>query len=200
MGRAQGRGGHRLGLGLLLAFGPEARPHALRRLLHSIVVEYPGLHLREFARMANLPASHAQYHLRVLEKTGFVACVREGRKLRYHPTQATPVGDLPALGPKERRLLDLLRRPAVLQILVVLLLDGPLTISELAGRCRVSSPTIHHHLARVAPSGLVGRQPESGSLRWEVPDPALLRRLLADYEPPPAYVAGFLETWQRLAP
>lgn len=150
--------------------------------------------------MANLSASHAQYHLRVLERTGAVACVREGRNLRYFPTQVTPVGELPALGAEERRLLVWLRRPAVLQILVFLLLEGPLTLAELAARCRVTSPTVHHHLERIASSGLVDQSARSGSLRWELRDPILVRRLLAAYEPPPAYVAGFLDAWQRLAP
>lgn len=185
-------------LALLLALGLSPETHALRARLLSLVVQYPGLHLRELARMSDLPASHAQYHLRVLEKSGLVASVKQERHVRYYPTKATPVGEVPALGIRERELLQLLRRPAVLRILVVLLLEGPLPLIALSRQCRVTPATTHHHLERILPYGFVVRDEASGA--WMLKEEVLVRRLLFEYEPPPSYVEGFLDTWQRLGP
>lgn len=148
--------------------------------------------------MSSLAASHAQYHLRVLEKAGLVAATKQERNLRYYPTKATPVGELPALGVRERELLHLLRRPAVLRILVVLSLEGPLPLAPLSRHCKVTPATILHHLGRILPFGLVEHREEAGRPLWALREAELVRRLLVEYEPPPAYLEGFLETWQRL--
>lgn len=186
------------GLVLLLALASASEQTGLRRRLLDEVQKYPGLHLRELARALGIPPSHAQYHLRVLEKTGLVAVERQEGYLRHYPTKATPVGNLPHLGAHERGMLRLLRQPAILRILVVLLLDGPLALAELGRRCGVTPATSWHHVQRLSREGIVERSPAPEPLQWRVRDPELVRRLLIEYEPPPAYVEGFLEAWQRL--
>lgn len=182
-------------LGLVL----EAQATGRRERLYELVVQYPGVHLRELARLAQVAASHARYHLRVLEKTGRVSSVAAGRNLTFYPTRASPVGQLATVGPADRRLLVLLRRPAVLRIVVVLLLEGPLTLTDLAKRCGLTPPTVHHHLVRLAAAGLMEPAAVSDGKSWALRDVDLVRRLLATYEPPPAVVAGFVESWDRLS-
>lgn len=187
-------------LDVLLALNPDPQAHALRRRLLDTIHEYPGLHLRELARMTDLSAQHAQYHLRVLEKVGAIASVRERQQVRFYLTQATPVGDLPTIGARDRELLELLRRPATLQILVRLLLDGPLTLSSLARKCGVTPATTYHHLERIQRLGVVGRSPDAPPPRWSLVEPERIRSLLVQHQPPPRLVEGFLEAWQRLGP
>jgi predicted transcriptional regulator len=182
-----------------LAAAPAPETHALRLRLLDIVVRYPGLHLREVARQAEIPASHAQYHLRVLERNGLIAAERQGENLRYYPTKATPVGDVPALGTADRELLQLLRRPAAFRVLLHLLSDGPLALSELARRCRVTPSTMAYHLERLRARDLVGREGEDGLL-WRIREPDRIRALLLAHDPPPSLIEGYLDVWQRLGP
>lgn len=192
--------GHLLGTALLrgLAAPPTAETHELRRRLLDLVVRYPGLHLRELARQAELPASHAQYHLRVLERNGLVAAERQSENLRYYPTKASPVGDVPSVAPADRELLQLLRRPAVFGILLNLLTDEALSLSELGRRCRVTPSTMAYHLDRLSARGLVERREGEGE--WRLTEPDRVRAVLLVHEPPPDLVAGFLDAWQRLGP
>lgn len=177
---------------------PEA--HELRRKLLDLVVRYPGLHLREIARLAELSVPHAQYHLRVLERNALLASQRQGENLRFYPTKASPVGDVPTLSAADRDLLHLLRRPTVFGLLVHLLVEAPLALTDLARRCRVSPSTMSYHLERLLGRGLVRREGETGASLWNLTDPDRVRALLLSHEPPPALVAGFLDAWQRLAP
>ena len=180
-------------------FALAATPTDLRLRVLDAVQRFPGLHLREISRMLEIPPSHAQYHLRVLERTSFVRVVKEAAHVRYFATSSTPVGPMPALGSRERESLALLRKPMVLKIVVFLVLEGSLTLSDLARRCGITPSTVLHHLHQLERAGLVQRLIQPGS-EWRLVDPVATRTLLLAHEPPPRYLEGFLETWQRLSP
>lgn len=179
----------------LAAASPEGQD--VRRRVLEAVARFPGLHLREIAREVDVSASHAEYHLHALAKARLVSRTEEEAYVRFWPTKATPVGNVPLLSEEERRMLRWLRRPAVLEILVRLAVDAPRTLTDLSRACGLAPSTGHHHLGRLADAGLVVQDEDRA---WHLADRELVLRLLREYEPPPRAVAGFLATWQRLAP
>lgn len=156
--------------------------------------------MRELARQAGIVPQHAQYHLRVLERLGLVHADREGGHVRYHATQDSPVGPLPALGERERSVLSFLRRPTPFRLLVLLLVDGPGPLTRLAQGAGLAPSTAHEALDALRERGLVDRDGTGPGARWSAVDPPVLRALLLAYEPPSALVEGFLDTWRRLGP
>lgn len=164
------------------------------------VLEYPGIHLSELCRHVGIRPAHAQHHLRALEDARGITSTRDERYQRFWPTKETQFGSLPALDPSERELLQYTRRPPMLRILVNLIVEGPLQLSDLARRCRLAPSTVHGHLKRLEAAGLVHRQEGSRAAPWELVDTDLVRRLLREYEPPPRLVSGFLDVWSRMGP
>lgn len=125
-----------------------------RRLLEAIRAE-PGIALEEAAEAARCAWGTVIYHTAVLQKLGYVASYRSGRRRCLFDAQAVPAGDRPARAllrlAKVRRLLDLLASP------------GPWSQSQLAERVGLTQPQVSRWLARMAGLGIVERRVDVGA-------------------------------------
>lgn len=160
----------------------------LRRRLLQLVEKYPGLHMRELARQAEIGESHAEYHLNELVKAGVVESVEEEFFRRFYAAKGSP-------SDADRGILATLRQPVPLKIVLVLLERGAATQGELAAAVKVSKSTMSYHVGRLLDAGIVvsAAKPAPGIA---LHDPKHVERLLLKYRPPKDLTERVTDFWQ----
>lgn len=169
-----------------------------RRRIYLAINRYPGLALARIGEEAGLDEDLVRYHVRVLERAALVRSEADGPRRRVYPMARTAVGSVSALDQRERRVLGLLRKPAVLRVVVALLEQDQLSAGELADRCGISPSTASHHIKRLEAEGVVGVKREGRQRLVGLADRGLVMRLLAEHPPPKDLVQDFIETWDDL--
>ncbi|MCK4365914.1 MAG: winged helix-turn-helix transcriptional regulator [Thermoplasmatales archaeon] len=88
-----------------------------RREIYNIILENPGLHLREILRRTDLSYGVLSYHLNYLKKQDLIVTKINPRYTRYYVSQK--VGD------KDKEILNILREETPCKIILLLLIPGP---------------------------------------------------------------------------
>jgi len=170
-----------------------------RRRTYECVHAYPGLHLREIARLAGLDPNHAKYHLQYLERHGLVSSRKEDGYWRFWPRQeSTTTGMREKLSSEDKSILAVLRRPIPLHVTVLLLENPEMIHGQILERVPVSHSTLHYHLAKMEAVGLVTSRKQGRERIYAVVNPDKVRVLLSQNRPPDKLVEGFLEAWGQL--
>lgn len=164
----------------------------VRRRIFHIVQEYPGLHIREIQRHAQVEYPLCDYHLRQLEKHRLVTSLEEGGYKRYFP--AAGFAERP-LTENEKRIVASLRRKVPLRV-VLTLLDGPVRHAELASKIGVSKSTTSYHLRQLETVGIVSLDPVTKGYR--LVDPAAIGLLLHSVKPHRSGLDAFADAWLDL--
>lgn len=185
------------GLGLLVASN-ERPQQETRDQVYEQVKAYPGLHLSEIARQVGVPTNHAKYHLRRLERDGWVSSLKQDGYWRFFPRVDGSTGARDVIAPSDKRLLGLLRRPKPLHVALHLLSAGEATHGELAEVLGVAGSTAHHHLQRMEEAGLLIRRRHGRRVYYRLTTPEQVAEMIERYEPPDELVAGFLDAWESL--
>lgn len=183
---------------ILAAHGQEGTS---RRLVFGLIEDHPGLHQREIARLLRLTPSNVEYHVRQLVRAGLVQAETDAGFVRYYATVESPDGVARSVGPvsrEERKRLSLLRQARPLEIVAHLLLEGTLTLGELANRMGIAPATLTYQIKKLESVGLVERYREGKERRVRLSAREETVRLLLDHEPPQDLVAGFEDLWDEL--
>lgn len=167
-----------------------------RRRLFEHVKSFPGLHLSEIARAADMETNHTKYHLEYLEKHGFLSSRKEDGYWRFYPKTESEVGMRDVLGAQDKTALGFLRRPVPLHVTLILLSRGEATHGEIADVVDVSPATAHYHLKKMTKAQILGREKRGRTVHYWLQDPERVERLLLEYRPPDTLVEGFLEAWE----
>lgn len=178
---------------LAMAAGEEP---STRQRVYRLVQEHPGLHQREIARRLDLKASHAEYHLRQLEKAGLLRTeASEGYK-RYF-VAVEPSGPVPegAVEPRDREWVGLLRQERPLEVVAHLLQEGPTQMGELAATMDLATSTLSYHADKLEEAGVVERVRRGNQRYLDLVDRERLVRVLIQHEPPDDLVEGFRGLW-----
>lgn len=170
-----------------------------RRRIYNLLQEYPGLHLSEVARRAELGTNHAKYHLEVLEDHGLVSSRKEDGYWRFFPKVESDLGPKEVLDQRDKDLLSLLRREIPLHITLLMLEAGEATHSDLLEEVDVSGSTLHYHLSKMEDADLLESRKEGRKRFYWIDEPDQVAKLLIRYEPPDELVAGFLDAWESLS-
>lgn len=88
-----------------------------RRQIYDIILNNPGLHLRELSRRTELSLSGLRYHLNYLKKREYIVTKSDSRYTRYYVSQK--------VGKEDKKLLSLLRQDVPRKIVLMLLTAGP---------------------------------------------------------------------------
>lgn len=161
--------------------------------------EYPGLHLREVARQADMSPKHVEYHLRRLEKAGLVNSRQDDRYRRYHPTQEGTTGRRDVVDRHQKKALAMLRRPVPLHVVLLLLDRDAMDHASLREATGVAHGTLSYHLKKLEEQGVIRSRPEGRRRIYQVVDADGAEGLLIRFRPPDALVQGFIDTWERFA-
>lgn len=170
-----------------------------RRRLYEALMAYPGLHLAELARQADVEEKLARYHIRVLVKSGLATKKREGNKNLYYPKVEAELGSKEVIDRRDKEALGLLRRPVPLRMVLALLdAEEGLTMGEIAEAAAVSRSTATYHVEKLKDAELVRVEVEGRARRVHLDDHQRVSELLSEYPPPKDIVSGFVEMWDGL--
>lgn len=170
-----------------------------RRRLYEALMAYPGLHLAELARQADVEEKLARYHIRVLVKSGLATKKREGNKNLYYPKVEADLGSKEVIDRRDKEALGLLRRPVPLRMVLALLdAEEGLTMGEIAEAAAVSRSTATYHVEKLKDAELVRVTVEGRARRVHLDDHERVSELLSEYPPPKDIVSGFVEMWDGL--
>ena len=161
---------------------------ALRSKMLALVKRFPGLHLRDLARRANLSEALAGYHLQAMEKEGFVQSRFDDFYRRFYPVQSA------APTPADQPLLGLLRQRVAADIAVHLLEQSPATHAALTKKLGIAKSTLSYHISKLEATGLVVVGPTGIALK----EPERVRRILVTWRPPADVTERFAEMWRKL--
>ena len=88
-----------------------------RRKIYKIILENPGLHLREILRRTKLSYGVLSYHLKYLKKQDLIVIKINRRYKRYYVAQK--------VANKDKEILNILREATPCKIILLLLFPGP---------------------------------------------------------------------------
>jgi len=148
--------------------------------------------LREVQRRTGLGLGDTVYQLGKLESLGLIDSERSGRYRRYYSAEIR-AGD--------RTWLSVLLNSNRRQIIVSLLAEESLSVSDLAFRLRVGKSTAIWHLRILETAGLVAPAKDSkGSVVWVLQNPRQAKRLLTRFNPTifDRLSESFLQSWDLL--
>jgi DNA-binding transcriptional ArsR family regulator len=153
-----------LGGGMVAAYarvsGNEVLTHDARQEVYERVKSQPGVSFHELNDQVEFGASTLNYHLRVLERNGFVTRLKDGRYVRFFDRQsgAYAGGRKVALSALKNQTTaaiarEILRRPGVAQC-------------DLASRFDIAASTVNWHVKRLQDAGLVEKQRDHHFTRY----------------------------------
>lgn len=160
-----------------------------RRALYAIVSKFPGLHLREIQRKADLATGELEYHLGILERAGLVKSRRIEGYLRFFPR---------GLGEFEARALSILRQENSRRIVLRLMLSPDSNQRELASLVGLSPATISWYMSRLEAWRIIGAERRGREIRYSVRAPSQIAKLLASFRKSfkDKLVDNFLDMWE----
>ncbi|NJE11367.1 metalloregulator ArsR/SmtB family transcription factor [Thermococcus sp. MAR1] len=149
-------------------------------ILHQIQSK-PGITFRELARELGIGIGDLQYHLYRLEKEGKVFSRKLGKRRYIFPS---------GFEKDCQRLLIAISTETRRRILLTLM-EGPLTQSEIAKRLGLSQPTVSYHMSELLKLGIVDARKEGKSVTYTLSyDPMIIARVIKEYRP---------SLWEKLA-
>ena len=161
---------------------------SVRRRILGLVRQYPGIHLRELAREADISEQLASYHVERLEVAGLTKSRVEDGYRRIHAAEG------PAPTAEERKVLHQLRQPVPLQLVFLLLEEGSASNRDAAERLDVARSTVSYHAGRLRDAGLLTQHDDG---RYVLVDAERVEHALLRWEPAPALAARFADLWSR---
>jgi len=94
-----------------------------RKEIYNFLTKNPGLHFREVVRSINMPGSTLSYHLKYLEKRGFIAKEFENGYSRYYVSEK--------IGKNDKKLLNVLRETVPRNIILYFFLSNKTTQTDM---------------------------------------------------------------------
>ncbi len=170
--------------------GPEIEVEN-RKKIYQIIEDYPGLHMREIKRRAEMSMNLVRYHLGQLKKYEVVEEVEEGEYKRYYPKEGEMRVDF-----EDKRYLALLREEIPLNVVVYLLSRSePASHGEIKDELDIAASTLSYHLKKMREKGLLVKE---GREYW-ISEPEVVSNLLVKYEPPKDVIDEFIDLWESLS-
>jgi len=87
----------------------EVLDNETRGMIRGCILADPGIHYKAIVRRLKLKNGTAAYHLRTLEREGFVRSGNDGRLKRFYPAEMKPTEAPPRLGRLERIIFEAVR-------------------------------------------------------------------------------------------
>ena len=128
----------------------------IRRSIYNFILKYPGIHFREISRRLNISRSTLYYHLKYLEKRGFIIAKPEGKFTLYYIINN--------VGNDQKKILHLLRQEAPRNIITYLIVVACASREELAKSLEKHPTTISQHLKKLIEMDIIEPAPVSNGV------------------------------------
>ncbi len=125
----------------------------LRASMYDHVSKNPGSRVRDIRRAMGIDNAESAWHLKVLEKFGFVRCKRFGKYLSYYPTTLADES--------YDEILCMLRQDTAYRVFYDIYVQPNSNVVEIGARVSVDPSTVRYHADKLVNTALV----------QEVPDP-----------------------------
>jgi len=134
----------------------------------------PGITFRALARELGLGIGDLQYHLQKLEKEGRVFSKKVGKRRYLFPS---------GFEEEAQKLLIAISTESRRRILL-LLLKGPLSQSEIAASLDLSQPTVSYHINELKKLGIVSADEKGRNVTYQLKyNPKTIARVIKEYRP-----------------
>lgn len=154
----------------------ERRNEILKR-----IQDRPGITFRELARELGIGIGDLQYHLHRLEKERRVFSRKFGKRRYIFPEGFE----------KDLQRLIIAISTGTRRRILLLLMDGPLSQSEIARKLGISQPTVSYHMGELLKLGIVDAIKDGKSVIYTLSyDPGIIARVIKEYRP---------GLWEKLA-
>ena len=121
----------------------EVLDNELRGMIRGCILADPGIHYKAIVRRLDLTNGTAAYHLRTLEREGFVVSRNDGHLKRFYPAGMKPAEAPPRLGRLERIIYESVRER-----------EG-MSQREIARTLDVPYPTVSRYINKMAKDGVL---------------------------------------------
>lgn len=121
-----------------------ALENAKRRRILKIIMQNPGISLKELEKLTKMNRSTLRFHLNLLENEGWIYSVQIGKHRLFFLTYDDNI-NLSTLIKSERKK----------QIIELLNQNRELTIKEIANKLGINYKTVHKHISQLRNIGLV---------------------------------------------
>jgi predicted transcriptional regulator len=151
-----------------------AKQLEIRIRLLDIIKSKPGIHFREILRESKIAMGELEYHLHVLERMELVS-----KKPNTHYTRYFPAYEL---GPKDRKIMSLLRQPMLREILLYLIQNEKATHKDIKVNFKLVKSTVTFYMKKLEKSGIVEKEKKGRNVIYRVKDPESILRLIILYK------------------
>jgi DNA-binding transcriptional ArsR family regulator len=142
--------------------GDEVLEHPGRAEVYERVKAFPGVNFVQLSKAVTFGASTLNYHLRVLEKNGYITSVRDGRYLRFFDrTSGSYAG-------ARKMAVSALRNDTTAAIAQHIRTHPGVAQCDLAAAFDVTPSTVTWHINRLAGQGLVTKARDGAHTRYYV--------------------------------
>lgn len=157
-----GLGGGGLLAGYARVHGDGILEHPGRAEVYERVKAFPGVNFVQLSEQVEFGTSTLNYHLRVLEKNGFVTSVRDGRYLRFFDRKSGHYSN------QKKFQVSALRNPQTAAIAQHIRANPGVAQCDLATTFGVTASTVTWHINRLAQQGLVTKTRDAHRTRYYV--------------------------------
>jgi len=121
-----------------------------RKQIYNIILNNPSTHFRKITRMAGVGPNQCSWHLRILEKMGFIKSEHVGRYLTYRANNTD-------YDNSRRSPTTIIQNSTATKVLEYLLNHPDVKIAELPHALMMNRNTISYHIKKMRSSGLIQR-------------------------------------------
>ena len=158
-----------LSAALPLAFGAGLHNNSAQPLdqptrldIYKYIKENPGVHFRGICDALGLSVGVVQYHLRVLEHSGFIARCTDGQNKRYFENNAFTKTDI--------QLISLMRHETTAKILTILAQNGSTFHKDIANHLGVSSQDLSWQMSQLKKTGFINAEKTGINVKYSLYD------------------------------
>lgn len=115
-----------------------------RRKVLKIIMNNPGISLKELEELTKMNRSTLRFHIDLLEDEGWIYSIRTGKHRLFYLTNSDEINPSTLVKSERKK-----------QIIELLNQNGELTIKEIADKLEISYKTAHSHISQLRKIGVV---------------------------------------------
>ncbi len=146
-----------------------------RKRVYDLVVQNPGVHLREIERQTNLPLGVVRYHLDRLQREGLIEPKEDRYFKRFFPRNRIP--NVPT------ETFSVLRQESLRRLVLLLLNDPGATHQNLKNLLGVPASTLSMYLSILLKMNVVRREKRGRENLYFIVDEESVMKVLLVYRP-----------------
>ena len=146
-----------------------------RKRVYDLVVQNPGVHLREIERRSNLPLGVVRYHLDRLQREELIYAQEDRYFKRFYPKDKIPS--------VQKETFEVLRQASLRRIVLHLLNSPGSTHQNLMNTLQLPASTLSTYLSILLKKNVVRRERKGKENQYFITDEESVMKVLVVYRP-----------------